>query len=163
MRVASRRIWIAAGLVLIVLLLLLPFRGASAQEVRTYTKSAAYDDVRFDLTNAIIAAGLTIDYNGHLGKMLDRTGADVGSTKPLYKSAEFFTFCSAKLSRQMMEADLGNIAFCPFVLFIAEGAARPGVVTVGYRRLPTGSDKASQESFAAIEALLDGIAKDAVK
>jgi hypothetical protein len=137
--------------------------GASAQDIRSYAKNAAYDDVKFELTNAIINRGLTIDYTGQIGRMLERTGADVGSTKPLYKQAEFFSFCSAKLSRAMMEAELSNVGFCPYVIFMYEAAGKPGLTTVGYRRLPpTGSD-ASKKALAEIDALLDGIVKDAVK
>lgn len=137
--------------------------AAAAQEVRSYTRQGNFDDVKFELTNAITERGLTIDYNGQLGKMLDRTGADVGSTKSIYKNAEFFTFCSAKLSRAMMEADPMNAAFCPYVVFALERADAPGRVVVGFRRFPkTGSD-ASDKALADIDALLDGIVKQAVK
>ncbi|HZT48206.1 MAG TPA: DUF302 domain-containing protein, partial [Hyphomicrobiaceae bacterium] len=78
--------------------------------------------------------------------------------------AEFVTFCSAKLSRAMMEADPANIAYCPYVIFIYEAADRPGETVVGYRRpRPAGSDEASRKALADIDALLDGIVSDAVK
>jgi len=138
-------------------------RPAVAQEIRTYSKKADYDDVRFDLTNAIINRGLVIDHNGKIGEMLERTGRDVGSDKPIYKAAEFFTFCSAKLSRQMMEADARNIAFCPYVMFIYESVGEPGVVVVGYRR-PSGSGSPeTKAALAEIDSLLDGIAREAVQ
>ena len=126
-----------------------------AQEIVTYTKKAGFEDVKFDLTNAITNRGLVIDSNGNVGRMLDRTGADVGSTKPIYKAAEYFAFCSAKVSREIMEADPKNLAFCPFVMFVYETAAKPGEVVVGYRR-PAAAMK-------SVAALLDGIAKEAVK
>jgi hypothetical protein len=137
--------------------------GASAQDVRSYAKKAAYDDVKFELTNAIIARGLTVDYTGEIGRMLERTGADVGSAKPLYAQAEFFTFCSAKLSRAMMEADLANVGFCPYVVFMYEAAGKPGETVVGYRRPALVGSDASKAALAEIDALLDGIVKDAVK
>lgn len=137
--------------------------AVSAQEVRTASRAAAFEDVKFELTNAIIDRGLTVDYTGRIGDMLARTGADVGSAEPLYKHAEFVTFCSAKLSRAMMEADLANVGFCPYVIFIYEAAEKPGETVVGYRRpQPTGSD-ASRKALADIDALLAGILKDAVK
>jgi hypothetical protein len=71
-------------------------------------------------------------------------------------------FCSAKLSRAMMEADLGNIGFCPYVIFVYEAAARPGETVVGYRRPISGGGTASPV-LAEIDSLLDAIAKDAVK
>jgi hypothetical protein len=136
---------------------------AAAEEIRTYTRRAAYDDVKFELTNAVIGRGLTIDYTGHIGRMLERTGADVGSSKPLYRAAEFLTFCSAKLSRAMMEADLANVGFCPYVVFLYEAADKPGEIVVGYRRPQPSGNEASRKALAEIDALLDGIVKDAVK
>jgi uncharacterized protein (DUF302 family) len=136
-------------------------RPAVAQEIRTYSKKADYDDVRFDLTNAIINRGLVIDHNGKIGEMLERTGRDVGSDKPIYKAAEFFTFCSAKLSRQMMEADARNIAFCPYVMFIYESVGEPGVVVVGYRRPSASGSPETKAALAEIDSLLDGIAREA--
>ena len=144
-------------------LLMLLAGSANAQEVRSYAKRAAYDDVKFELTNAIVNRGLTVDYTGQIGKMLERTGPDVGSSKLLYKQAEFLTFCSAKLSRAMMEADATNIGFCPYVVFIYEPADKPGETVVGYRRPPPGGSDASKKALAEIDALLDGIVKDAVK
>ena len=135
---------------------------ADAEDVRSYTTKTGFDEVQFELTNAIIARGLTVDYTGNIGEMLERTGPDVGSVKPLYGRAEFVMFCSAKLSRAMMEADLGNIGFCPYVIFIYEAVARPGETVVGYRRQTSGAAAASPV-LAEIDSLLDAIAKDAVK
>ena len=94
--------------------------------------------------------------------MLERTGADVGSNKQIYVNAEFVLFCSAKLSRAMVEADPGNLGYCPYVVFLYEAAATPGEIVVGYRR-PAAGNEASKQALAAIDALLDGIVKEAVK
>jgi hypothetical protein len=64
-------------------------------------------------------------------------------------------FCSAVASRQAMEADIGNIAFCPYVLFVYEAADDPGTVVVGFRRLPEGGGRDH------INDLLDEIAREA--
>ncbi|MGY9032035.1 MAG: DUF302 domain-containing protein, partial [Rhodobacterales bacterium] len=69
-----------------------------------------------------------------------------------YDNAQVFVFCSAVLSRKMMEADPTNIAFCPYGVFVAD---TDGAVTVGYRHYPDG---AMQE----VQALLDEIAREAV-
>ena len=136
---------------------------ALAQDLKTYGKKGSYEDVKFELNDAIIRRGLAIDYTGHINKMLERTGADVGSTKKVYANAEFFMFCSAKLSRDMIEADPANLGYCPYVIFLYEAADKPGEIVVGYRRpLPKG-DAASQKALAAIDALLDGIVKDAAR
>jgi len=130
---------------------------------RTYKKAAAFDDVKFELNNAIIEKGLALDHTGAIGKMLDRTGADVGSDKPVYKDAEYLSFCSAKFSRRMMEADPANIAFCPFIVFIYEDAKQPGTTVVGYRRPAIIGNEASQKALTEIDALLDSIAREATR
>jgi uncharacterized protein (DUF302 family) len=126
-------------------------------------KQASYDDVKFELQNAIVSRGLVVDFNGNVGGMLERTGADVGSAKPIYRQAEYFTFCSAKLSRATMEADPANVGFCPYVVFIYATAAQPGTVHVGYRRpQPRGSD-AARAALHEVEQLLEAIVTDALK
>jgi hypothetical protein len=153
-----------SGLALAVALGVSCSTAALAQTIGTYSKAASYEDVKFELNDAIIKRGLVVDHIGQIGAMLDRTGPDVGSAKPLYTHAEFFTFCSAKYSRAMMEADLGNIAFCPFVVFIYEAINKPGETVVGYRKPALASgDEASKKALADIDVLLDGIVKDAVK
>lgn len=137
--------------------------AADADQLKSYTKKAAFDDVRADISDAVIKQGLTIDYRGNIGGMLDRTGADVGSTKKVYKQAEFITFCSARLSRAMMEADPANMGFCPYVIFYYEPADQPGQIVVGYRRPDEGKNPASKAALAAIDSLLDGIVKEAAK
>ena len=130
---------------------------------RSYKKASAFEDVKFELNNAIIEKGLALDHTGAIGKMLDRTGADVGSDKVIYKNAEYFSFCSARFSRRMMEADPANIAFCPFIVFIYEDAKMPGTTVVGYRRPAIIGNEASQKALTEIDALLDSIAREATK
>jgi uncharacterized protein (DUF302 family) len=125
------------------------------------TVERAYDDVRFDLESAIVNRGLVIDYVSHIGDMLARTGADVGSEATIFTKAESMLFCSARLSRAAMEAAPGNIAFCPYAVFLYETPDAPGKVTVGYRRLAeTGSD-ASKKALADVNALLAEIVAEA--
>ena len=70
----------------------------------------------------------------------------------LFKAADIFVFCSAVVSREVMEADPMNIAECPYGIFVAETA--DGVV-VGRRDYPAGAmDK--------VEAMLDGIIDEAL-
>jgi uncharacterized protein (DUF302 family) len=137
--------------------------AASAAELFTRSKTGSFDDIKFDLTNAVIERGLVVDYTGSVAGMLERTGADVGSTKKLYRQAEYFIFCSAKLSREMMEADPANIGFCPFVVFIYERSDKPGEIVVGARPPTVRGDDASRKALAEVEALLHGIVSDAVK
>lgn len=131
--------------------------SASGDDVETIVAEAEFADVASGVENAIINRGYKIDYHGFIGDMLKRTAEDVGAKKQLYRNAEFFTFCSAVLSRQVMEAELGDIAYCPYVVFVYEPQAEPGKVSVGYRKLPSGDlrDK--------VNALLSDIIRDAAE
>ena len=142
--------------------LLLPF-AAAAQDVRTVTTKAAFDDVKFELTNAIIARGLNLETEGNIARMLDRTAADVGATRTVYRSAVYLAFCSARYSRLIMEADASGAAFCPFTIFVYEATEKPGEVVVGYRRFGAARSEALAKAFAEVESLLEGIIADAVK
>jgi uncharacterized protein (DUF302 family) len=137
---------------------------AAAQPVVSYVKAGAkFDDIRDNVRTAIENRGLVVDYQGQIGQMLDRTGADVGSTKPLYAGAQSLQFCSAKLSRKTMEAYAGNVVMCPYSIVVYATAAKPGDVVVAYRRLMSpGGGPASRRALDEVEALLDAIAREAV-
>ena len=137
--------------------------SARAEPPRTFRTQGQYDDVRFELNNAIIARGLNLGGVGNIGEMLDRTGGDVGSTTKVYSAAEYISFCSAKLSRQMIEADPSNLTFCPFVLVIYETVAKPGEIVVAYRPLDLHGSSASQTAIAAAGKLLEEIAQEATR
>ena len=148
--------------VVVVLAAVLTAAPASASDAVTYTrKGATYEDVRIDLENAIIKEGLKIDYSGNIAAMLQRTGPDVGSNQPVYQNAEFFTFCSAKLSRAMMEADPANMAQCPYVVFMYQRAATVKEVSVGYRKVAVAGRGA--KALDEINKLLERVVKAATK
>jgi hypothetical protein len=136
---------------------------ADPHPVVSYSKRARFEEVRDDLKLAIEGKGLVIDYHSFVGRMLERTGKDVGSSRKLYADAQAFVFCSAALSRKTMEADAANIAFCPYSMVVFATAQDPGTVHVAYRRpwRPDGS-AASAAALKAVEALLDGIAREAL-
>ena len=79
----------------------------------TYETDDSFEDAIFALENAILDKGLVIDSVSHTGEMLERTKADVGGTVTLFEKADVYSFCSAALSRKVMEADPMNIRFCP--------------------------------------------------
>ncbi len=135
---------------------------ARASDVTEYVVEAPFEGVRLDLRDAVINRGYTIDYEAFIGDMLARTSADVGGKKTIFKHAETVQFCSAVLSRRAMEADAANIAFCPYVLFAYETADMPGKVHVGFRRLDERGSEDSKAALAAVNALLDEIAREAV-
>ena len=113
-----------------------------------------FDDAAFAVETAIVGHGLVIDYVSHVGEMLNRTGEDVGSDVMLFREADIFIFCSAVVSREVMEADPMNIAHCPYGIFVAEDAE--GAVTIGYRDYPDGP-------MEQVEALLAEIVKEATE
>jgi uncharacterized protein (DUF302 family) len=151
------------ALLLTLAALIAPAYAADPHPVVTYSKAAKFDDVRDDLKAAIEGKGLVIDYQSHLNRMLERTGKDVGSARKLYTDAEAFAFCSAALSRRMMEADAANVSMCPYTMVVYATAQEPQKVYVTYRRpwRPDGSP-ASKAALKEVETLLDGIAREAL-
>ncbi|WP_298863612.1 DUF302 domain-containing protein [uncultured Sulfitobacter sp.] len=142
------RSFITAGLACLLLT-----GGVSAQETAVvYPFDGSFADATFGVENAIIGKGLVIDYVSHTGEMLNRTAVDVGSSVEIFGEADVYLFCSAVVSRKVMEADPMNIAHCPYGVFVAE---RAGEVMVGYRTYPEGPMK-------EVQALLDEIAREAV-
>jgi uncharacterized protein (DUF302 family) len=128
-----------------------------------YSKEGRFEDVRDDLKAAIEGKGLVIDYHSFVNRMLERTGKDVGSAKKLYLDAQSFVFCSAALSRKMMDADPANVAMCPYSMVVYATAQEPGKVYVAYRRpwRPDGS-AASKAALAEVDSLLDALAREAL-
>lgn len=124
---------------------------AQAEGSTTYPFDGSFEDATFGVESAIVGRGLVVDWVSHVGDMLNRTAAAVGSDVTVFDAADIFMFCSATLSRQMMEADPLNIAYCPYGVFVFEAE---GAVTIGYRNLPEGD-------MQAVQALLDDIAREA--
>ena len=127
--------------------------GAEENGMKSYAFDGSFDDAAFSVENAIVGEGLVVDYVSHVGEMLERTKADVGSDVKVFDAANVYLFCSARLSRKVMEADPMNLRFCPYSIFVMD---QGGAVTVGYREMPEGPMK-------EVEALLDKIAKTATE
>ncbi|MFD2741548.1 DUF302 domain-containing protein [Sulfitobacter aestuarii] len=134
--------------------LLLMSPNAHADEMITYTTDQSFADVVFGVENAIIDEGLVPESVSHVGEMLERTRADVGSEVVIFEAAEVFSFCSAALSRKVMEAEPLNIGFCPYDIFVMQLPESPEV-TIGYRPYPDGP-------MQEVQALLDRIARTAI-
>ncbi len=126
-----------------------------AQDAVTYTTDDSFEDVSFALENAIINQGLVVDSVSHIGEMLKRTRADVGSDVKLFENADAYSFCSADVSRKVMEADIMNIQFCPYDIFVYVTAENPDETVVGFRAFPEGP-------MQEVQGLLDTIAREAV-
>ena len=122
-----------------------------AQEAVFFDYDGSFEDATFAVENTIIGRGLVIDYRSHVGDMLNRTAADIGSDVVVFDQADIFLFCSAAVSRRVMEADPANIAHCPYNIYVT---SKDGVVQIGHRTYPDGP-------MQEVEALLDAIILEA--
>lgn len=104
--------------------------------------------MRDDRVNAITGRGLVIDHNSHVGKMLDRTGKDLGATKKVFgdDQGQTFSFCRSVISRKTMEADPHNILFCPYTIALYSTLAEPKKVYLAYRRPQRTDDNAASKA-----------------
>jgi uncharacterized protein (DUF302 family) len=139
----------------LLLTLALLSRMALADDWMVRHKTAAsFADTREAIALAIENRGLVINFTSHIADMLDRTGADIGAAKKIFEQAEIIEFCSAGLSRKMMEADPHNIVLCPFAISVYTLPGDPGGTWVAYRK-PQG------KSAAMVEGLLKEITAEA--
>ena len=115
----------------------------------------SFEDTRDAVVMAIESRGLVINYTSHLAEMLARTGADLGASKKIFDQGEIIEFCSARLSRQMMEADPHNIVLCPFAISIYTLPGESGT-WIAYRQ-PQG------KAAKPVAALLRDIAGEAAR
>lgn len=120
--------------------------AASAQSIMT-DYDGSFEDATFGVENAIVDKGLVIDYVSHVGEMLNRTGADVGSDVVIFDNASIYLFCSAVVSRKVMEANPDNVAFCPYSVFVTD---KGGKVQIGYQDYPDGPMDMVEELLAEI-------------
>ncbi len=127
-----------------------------------YSKDGKFEDVREDLKLAIQNRGLVIDHTSHIHNMLERTGKDLGRTAKIFKEGLAYSFCSASVSRDTMEADPHNIVFCPYAISVYVTEKEPGKVYVAFRRPQQVGTDASKASLKGVHDLLDGIAREAV-
>ena len=131
--------------------------------MKLYTVEGEFEDVRQDIEMAITDRGMVINNVSHIGNMLARTGQDLGTGKQIFKKAEALEFCSATVSRRMMETDPHNIIFCPYIIAIYTLPDEKDKVYVAFRRpLPVGSDE-SRQSLVAVQKLLEDIIADATQ
>jgi uncharacterized protein (DUF302 family) len=137
----------------LVLALSVLLSSQAAADPAVTTVKGRFDEVRDALVAAIEGKGLVVNYTGHIGAMLERTGKDIGASRRIYDQAESIEFCSARVSRQTMEAGPANIVYCPYVVAVYTLPGARDTVYLAYRRPPAG--------LPAIEALLQGIVTDA--
>ncbi len=136
--------------------------GDASEYRKTYVSSGTFAEVRDNLELAITGRGIVINNVSHIGNMLARTGKDVGSSVQVFGQAEALEFCSAVLSRKMMEADPHNIVFCPYIISVYTLPGEQDKVYLSYRRPHLVGSEASRESLKEVEQLLDDIIDETI-
>lgn len=142
-------------LLAVLLGLFLALSAIADEGVKMVAANGTFADVKEDLVAAIEQRGLVVNYTAHVGDMLERTGRDLGKTGKIYGRAEVIEFCSATVSRAMMEADPLNLAYCPYTIAVYTLPGRPGVVHLARRAYPANA------ALKPVAELLDGIIADA--
>lgn len=151
--------WLA---IVAVLLLLNPiFSPAAEPEFRViHTTQGSFADVKQGLELAITGRGLVISHYSDVGTMLSRTGEDVGSGREVYLDAGVIEFCSAVMSRKMMEADPANLIFCPYAIAVYVRPEDPETVYVAYERLSRAAAGGTTALLEEVETLLEAIVQE---
>ncbi len=127
-----------------------------------YVTEGEFDEVKENVELAITEQGLVIDNVATVGAMLERTREDLGFTKQIFVHGDVFEFCSALLSRKMMEADPTNLVFCPYTIQVFNKPDEAGKVYVGYRRPTLVGNDASKAALKEVDELLARIVEEAV-
>lgn len=119
---------------ILAVLALVTFQSIADEWLVRTRVSGSFADTKEAIVMAIENRGLVINYTSHIADMLQRTGADIGASRQIYAQAEIIEFCSAGLSRRMMEADPHNIVLCPFAISIYTLPGDKSGTWVSYRR-----------------------------
>ncbi len=122
---------------------------------------ADYDQVWDDLTMTLNSRGLVISSVSHVGEMLARTGKALERTKPIFARAGIMEFCSAVISRDMMEENPHYIAFCPYQIMVYSLPDEPERIYLAYRRLIWGNGENSRR-LQRVEKLLASLIAETI-
>lgn len=134
--------------------------AAESDPVAQVEVRGTFDDVKQMLVLAIENHGLVVNHESPVGEMLERTGKDIGAAKRIYERAEVIEFCSANLSRQVMEADPRLLAFCPYGVGIYVLPEAPGIVHLVYRRPILEGEGPAARALKQVDALLHDIVQE---
>ena len=125
------------------------------------TASGTFDDIKQQLVLAIENRGLVVNHESKVGEMLARTGKDLGAARQIYVRAEIIEFCSAALSRQVMEADPRLLALCPYGVGIYQLPGEQGKVHLVYRRPRVDAGSPAAPALRQVDQLLHDIVQEA--
>ncbi len=120
-----------------------------------------FDDVWESLKFALNERGLVISSVSHIREMLERTGKALGRTKKIYGRAKVMEFCSAVISRDMLERNPHFISFCPYQIMVYTLPDNDERVYLSYRRL-IWKDNKDADVLKTVEELLEGLIQDVI-
>lgn len=143
-------------------MLWLPLSAMAAEGYTVLFKTqGTFQDVRDSVAMSIEGKGLLITHSNHIADMLERTGKDLGTTRQVYEYGEQMEFCSATVSRKMMEVDPHAMVLCPYSVSVYKIPNDP-TIYVAYRKMPSTKNPALKKALADVEKLLAEIIKDAL-
>ncbi|NOY53494.1 MAG: DUF302 domain-containing protein [Deltaproteobacteria bacterium] len=105
--------------------------------------------------------GLVVSSVSHVGEMIDRTGKALGRTRKVFGKANVMEFCSAVISRDMLEQNAHLIAFCPYQIMVYSLPDDDHKIFISYRR-PIWNGPADRKVLEKVEKLVSGIIRDVV-
>ncbi len=136
---------------------------AEGAHMAVFTRQGSFADAKEAVEQALTGRGFVINGVSHVGDMLERTGKDLGGGKQVFLKAELLEFCSATVSRRMMEADPDNIVFCPYIISIYVLPKKPNEVRISYRKTQLVGTQESRNALKAVNELLTEIIQEAVQ
>ena len=126
------------------------------------TIDGSFDEIRDRVVFAVESQGLVVDHASKVGDMLARTGKDLGEAQQVFDRAEVLEFCSALVSRRMVQADPQLLAFCPYGIAVYTLPGDALTTYVSYRRMVTSVATPVQKSvLERVESLLEAIVEEA--
>ncbi len=120
-----------------------------------------FNTVWEDLNMALTDRGLVVSGVSHVQKMLDRTGKALGRTKKIFVRGKVLEFCSAVVSRDMMEQNPHFIAFCPYRIAVYTLPGHEKTVYLSYVR-PVWERGGNKSALREVDSLLDGIVNSVI-
>jgi len=140
----------------------MPQNAAADGAVVVREIEGSFSEIRERVVFAVQSQGLVVDHTSKVGNMLARTGKDLGETTQIFGDAEVLEFCSALVSRRMVEADPQLLAFCPYGIAVYTLPGKPQTTYVSYRRLVTNLTSPEQKIvLEQVESLLEAIVDEA--
>ena len=137
----------------------LPWAAAAESPTVLFKTQGGFQEVRDALQFAIEGKGLKINHTNRIAEMLARTGQDLGAARQVYVEGEQFEFCSATISRKMMEADPHAMLMCPYILSVYT-LPNDRNVYIAYRKPAATRNPALNKALAEVENLLTGIIRE---